>query len=100
MKPTTFLDAAALIHDVEYSFYADQTKADENMATNVALFSSTLSLAIKVAFYIKDLYGYEPKLLDYDEYIILRNRARQMLNSTPYKRMMFLDERKRRVRNA
>jgi len=63
--PTTGLDAAALIHDVEYLKHT-QYDADKNMIENVG---PLLGLPTALAFAIKDIVGYDvPKnITQYDE---------------------------------
>lgn len=81
-----------MIHDVEYSYYIDQSEPDNNMINNLKLYSNAVSFATNVVFKIKDLYGYKPKLVNRAEYIELRNKAITLLAQTPYKRMKFLDQ--------
>jgi hypothetical protein len=61
--PTSRLDAAALIHDIEY-LGISQKEADENMRYNT---NSIYHIPLKAAFAMKDLYGYEVEqnLTDY-----------------------------------
>jgi hypothetical protein len=86
------MDAAAMIHDVEYSYYADQSEPDKNMINNLKLYSNAVSFITNVVFKLKDLYGYKPELVNKAEYIRLRNKAIIVLNQTPYKRMKFIDQ--------
>lgn len=61
IKPTTKLDRAALIHDIEY-LKGDQWKADNNMWKNLVRDSWTnipVANAARAAFLIKDVVGYE-----------------------------------------
>lgn len=91
--PTTYLDAAALIHDVEYSFYPNQKLADANMLKNLSEWSGVTQLITKIAFTVKDIFGYTTKTTTSDEYLRMHRQARKMLDSTPYKKMKFIDER-------
>jgi len=60
VKPTTDLDLAALIHDVEY-LGLDQRIADRNFRENLirqSIFNFPLANFTSVAFTLKDLVGY------------------------------------------
>lgn len=60
VKPTTDLDLAALIHDVEY-LGLDQHTADRNFRKNLirqSIFNFPLANFTSVAFTLKDLVGY------------------------------------------
>lgn len=90
--PTTYLDAAALIHDVEYSYYQDQKVADDNMIDNLSKWSTTVKYLTKAAFFLKDVIGYKVHTEGRTQYLIMRKQARTMLDRTPYKNMRFKDE--------
>lgn len=61
MRPTTTLDKAALIHDIEY-LKGNQWKADNNMWSNL-LRDNPLNLPLanmtRLAFLTKDIIGYD-----------------------------------------
>lgn len=61
VQPTTVLDKAALIHDIEY-LKGDQWKADNNMWSNL-IRDNPLNLPLanmtRLAFLTKDIIGYD-----------------------------------------
>lgn len=65
-KPVNTLDAASLVHDVEYlsGLYTD---ADSNMVTNLAASKSGFTVPTYLALKTKDMIGYTPEanLRDY-----------------------------------
>lgn len=82
VKPTTALDTAALIHDIEY-LYLDQDIADKNFRDNLFRNGNYLLGDLSIpAFGIKNLVGYnvekQPQL-----YHLLRNIAERELINNP-----------------
>lgn len=76
VKPTTSLDKAALIHDVEY-LKGNQTKADNNMWLNMVRdnpFNFGVANAVRLGFLLKDLIGYDVKESKQD-YLDLRKQV-------------------------
>jgi hypothetical protein len=76
IKPTTFLDAAAMIHDIEY-IRGDQFKADNNMYMNLlrhSILNFPVANYIRAAFLFKDVIGY-PTDTDFDLYSYLKNKV-------------------------
>lgn len=90
-KPVSPVDAAALIHDIEY-LKGDFQKADENMAKNVAnnLKNPTAYLGIKFIFGVKDIFGYDP-IINPDMYNYLKNKVRENDLLANYKDMQFYE---------
>lgn len=82
IRPTTFLDAAALIHDIEYLFYHDQSIPDQTFYLNVSRYSLAVALTAKLAFKVKDLYGYHFKLQP-KEYFELKALSAPLLSDYP-----------------
>jgi hypothetical protein len=74
IKPTTSLDKAALIHDIEY-LRGDQFKADNNMWLNLVRdnpLDFPLANYARAAFLVKDIVGYQTDI-DIDSYNMLKN---------------------------
>lgn len=82
VRPTTFLDAAALIHDIEYLYYHDQSIPDQTFYLNVGQYSLAVALTAKLAFKVKDLYGYHFKLQPV-EYFELKALSKSLLSDYP-----------------
>ena len=60
-EPINYIDAAALIHDIEYTGNVPQQTADTTMERNIAKYNGTMSaFAIDLIFKIKDIFGYSP----------------------------------------
>lgn len=60
-RPINAIDAAALIHDIEYTGNVPQHIADLNMEKNVALYNAVLTpFILNAVFTIKDFFGYSP----------------------------------------
>lgn len=55
VRPLNKSDAAALIHDIEYLLYEDQTKPDKTSIENASLLYKPL---MKLGYFFKDLKGY------------------------------------------
>ncbi len=89
--PTTFLDAASLIHDIEYIYYSDQTIPDNNMFKNLLPYSLIVASVTRAAFLVKDIVGYSFPLERKELYLELKQRAHKLLASYPG--MKFADER-------
>jgi len=93
-KPTTAIDAAALIHDIEY-FRGDQAIADQTMFDNInqnVLLAPFANIA-KLAFKVKDLFGYNVKT-DEKAYQQLKNYAISNDFLSEYPQMQFTDDKK------
>lgn len=76
-QPTTFLDRAALIHDVEY-LAGDQFHADNNMWLNLIRHNPLalpIANAVRLGFLLKDVIGYNPEV-NRNKYIMLKNLVR------------------------
>lgn len=87
-KPVSGLDAAALVHDVEYEL-GDQYAADNNMMFNLfkeyPLFPQ-IAIYTRLSFFVKDLIGYQPKInprnYDYYKRMVLDKQLLKGYNST------------------
>lgn len=74
IKPTTTLDKASLIHDIEY-LKDDQFKADNNMWINIVKENPLLipiANATRAAFLVKDVIGYKTEQ-DLESYKYLKD---------------------------
>lgn len=63
VQPTTYIDRAALIHDIEYIKPGNQLKADRNMITNMDkafLLGKPIHQIIAKVFIAKNIIGYNP----------------------------------------
>lgn len=61
--PVSGLDAAALIHDIEYE-NNDQTSADNNMYWNLIReypYMPQIAALVRAGFFVKDIIGYDNK---------------------------------------
>ena len=92
VRPTNALDAASLIHDVEYLKHK-QFSADNNMYKNIVSHSITnipIANYIRTSFLAKDLIGYElqtdPKL-----YELLKEKITEYKLLDGYETMNWLD---------
>lgn len=83
IKPTTALDAAALVHDVEY-LSGLYTQADQNITYNLTKVAPSLAVPTYLAMKAKDVVGYEPKVNPL-EYKLARDMVLQkgLLNEYP-----------------
>lgn len=83
VKPTTALDAAALVHDVEY-LSGLYKQADENITYNLTKVNPSLAVPTYLAMKVKDVVGYEPKANPL-EYKLARDMVLQkgLLNEYP-----------------
>ncbi len=61
-KPINTLDAAALIHDIEYTSDMSQQRADRNMENNLAAYNDKLSAGLALIFFVKNLIGYDVRV--------------------------------------
>lgn len=89
--PINTLDAAALIHDVEYLKFG-QTSADDNYVLNVMKQNKLyvpIAPAIRAAFYIKDIFGYNTHL-EPAKYLAARKLIKQGDLLKDYKKMGFI----------
>lgn len=93
VRPTTVLDKAALIHDIEYTKPNNQREADNNMYANIKKASLLTGIIINPLlfkiFLVKNLIGYETKT-DIDLYKYLKTRAKLTFKLYP---MQFADDR-------
>jgi len=73
VKPTSQLDAAALVHDVEY-LSGNYVRADSNMEYNLGKNLHPATVATTLSFLAKDLVGYKPET-DIKAYDYLKNEV-------------------------
>lgn len=64
VQPVSYVDKAALIHDIEYYKPDNQLRADANMERNLNkqfMLGLPLHNMVRTAFKLKDIVGYKPK---------------------------------------
>lgn len=85
VKPTTALDTAALIHDIEY-LYLDQDTADKNFRDNLFRNGNYLlgDLSIPV-FGIKNLVGYDVKKQKQLYHLLRKIAERELIENPNFK---------------
>jgi len=87
-KPVSVIDAASLIHDIEYTDgRIGQYKADINMLHNMNVYGSYLTTPVAIAFMAKSIIGY-PLDSNPEKADIMRNNAKHLLKEYPH--MKFL----------
>jgi hypothetical protein len=71
--PINQVDAAAMIHDVEYlNPYITEKQADENALANAGSYFNPLKGVMKIGFTLKDLKGGYNSEKNYDMYLACR----------------------------
>lgn len=93
-QPINSLDAASLIHDIEY-YIMDQQTADDNYFWNlISQSKANLPLAVlsRLSFYLKDLIGYKQEK-DINKYTIAKQLVQENQLLKNYK-MKFNQQRK------
>lgn len=84
VEPVGVIDAAALIHDIEYtSDQISQSDADENMISNIERYGiPIIPSIISFCFRVKDVFGYSPET-NHKVAILLKSMAKPLLADFP-----------------
>lgn len=88
VAPVSVVDAAALIHDIEYTSNISQKDADENMIRNIKEYGiPVIPQIISICFAVKDIFGYSPET-NHKIALLLKNKSKDIL--TQYPKMKFI----------
>ncbi len=83
VQPVNRVDAAALVHDIEYLHPGiPEKQADENALKNAGSYWNPLKVLMKAGFTLKDIGGGYDSSTDYFQYKYARERVEKGMGST------------------